>query len=129
MLTVTTGVMLPTMNRVLTEVFAPLSCWVVLSDTPNVVTRVTLPVTTHGVILWTTTDDQIWYALDTTPGPIPPPVGGTLISEFNFVVGGVILGNMLQLFELPDDSLQHELQLVSNGSSPRVLLTALTEIT
>lgn len=127
MQTVWMGAGTPTANVVWGEVYVPQSCSVVLADLPTVVTRVTLPLTTHGVLLWTALE-QIWYAFDDDPGPIPPPVSGTLVAETAFRAGGVLLPGSWQVVMLPDDSLQHTLHLVSLAPSPLVLLTALTEL-
>jgi hypothetical protein len=127
MQTVWDGFGLPTANMVWSEVFVPRSCTVVLSDTPNVITRITLPLTTHGVTMWTALE-QVWYAFDEDPGPIPPVTSGTLIPATAFMAGGVLLPGGWQLLTLPNDSLQHALHLVSRAPSPTVLLTALTEL-
>lgn len=127
MQTVWDGFGLPTANMVWSEVFLPRSCTVVLNDMPGVVMRVTLPVTTHGVTLWTS-QDQVWYAFDEDPGPIPSVAVGTLIAESAFITGGVLMPGGWQLVVLPNDSLQHKLHLVSAAPSPTVLLTALTEL-
>jgi hypothetical protein len=125
--TVWSGYGLPTANMVWSEVFVPRSCTVVLSDTPQVITRVTLPVTTHGVTLWTPMD-QVWYAFDEDPGPIPPPAVGTLVAASAFVAGGVLLPGSWHLLTLPNDGLEHTMHLSSAAPSPLVLLTALTEL-
>ena len=127
MQTVWSGYGLPTVNTVWSEAFVPRSCAVRLSDTPHVVTRVSLPATTHGVLLWTA-QEQVWYAFDDDPGPIPPALGGTVIASSAFMAGGVVLPGTWHVVTLPDDSLPHTVHLVSASPSPTVLVTALTEL-
>jgi hypothetical protein len=114
-------------NTVWSEAFVPRSCTVILSDIPHVVTRVSLPATTHGVLLWTA-QEQVWYAFDEDPGPITLGVQGTLIAATAFVAGGIVLPGGWHVVTLPDDSLPHTVHLVSAAPSPTVLLTALTEL-
>jgi hypothetical protein len=127
MQTVWSGYGLPAMNMVWTDVYVPRSVWVALQDIPQVPTRVALPPTTHGVCLWTP-QDMAWYALDATPGPIPSVVFTTTVPASAFVLGGVVQPGVWHLFAIPDDSLSHELQLVSTVSNALILLTALTEM-
>lgn len=120
-------------NQLWTDVFAQKSFWLILNDTPHVVSRITLPVTTHGVMLWTA-EGEIWYTIGTVgmgvidPGPIPPPAMGTSIPDTAFAPGGVLLSGLSRDIVLPDDGLQHILSLVSPNPSPKVLITAFTEI-
>jgi hypothetical protein len=127
MQTIWNGFGLPPTNLLWNEVFVPQSTWIVLADIPGIVTRITLPPTTHGVALWTA-QAEIWYALDDDPGPIPPPASGTVIGAASFRLGGVLFGSEWHHFTLPDDALPHDVHLVSMEPSPRVVLTAFVEI-
>src|SRR5262245_24645104 len=127
MQTVWQGYGLPATNMLWSEVFVPRSLSVVLHDTAGVITRVTLPLTTHGVTLWTA-EYRIWYAFDEDPGPIVPAASGTLIADTAFMTGAILMPGGWQLLTLPNDGLQHVLHLVSDVSNPLVYLTAMTEL-
>lgn len=105
---------------------ADTSCWMVLTDLPGAKTIVHLPVATRAVRFWTP-DAQIWYALDTAPGPIPAPVTDNQVQATAFRLGDVIMPNATQQVVLPGDQLPHTLQLVSQAIAPLLLLTALVE--
>jgi hypothetical protein len=110
------------------EGLLPLSCAVVLHDTPHIVSLITLPLTTARVLLWTA-QEQLWYAIDGDPGPIPAPVGGTLVAATAFVPGGIVVPGAWHLVLVAAASLPHTLHLVSAAQSPTVFLTAYTEMT
>lgn len=127
MQTLWSGFGLPSTNLVWEDVLVPRSCPIVLPDMPGVVMRVTLPVTTHGVTLWTP-QDQVWYAFDEDPGPIPAAQIGTAIPATAFAAGAVLQPGSAQLLVLPNDSMEHRIHLVSAAPNPLVILTALTEV-
>jgi len=99
---------------------------VILSDTPGVVTQLTLPATAWGLQFWTT-DALIWYSVDALPGPIPPPLPDLIVPADAFAVGGVLVPSLLQVVTLPDDTLTHRLYVVSQTASPTLLVTCLVE--
>ena len=103
----------------------PQSATVVLSDIPSAVLRVTLPTGARQVWLWTTTE-RVWYALDATPGPIPPPVQGGVLPASTFVVGAILMPGQWQALAM-DSTQVHDLYLVSEAMSPTVFLTAWCE--
>lgn len=122
------GFGLPASNMVFTDVFVPKSLpAVVLNDFPGVVSRVALPTTTHFVALWTA-QDEVWYAVDEDPGPIPGLSMGSTIPATAFATGGIVLPGMWHVVAVPDDSLAHTVHLVSAAPSPTVKITAFTEI-
>src|SRR4029453_14365453 len=102
------------------------SLWVMLSDTPGVVTQVTLPPTTRSLQLWAP-DTSLWYSIDFLPGPIPPPLPDLIVAAEAFAVGAVVLPQLLQVVTLPTDTLAHVLYVLSQAASPTVLITAFVE--
>lgn len=120
-------------NQLWTDVFTHQSFWLTLHDMPGIPTRVTLPLGTHGVTLWTA-DAEVWYTWGTVtigiidPGPIPVPVMGGAIPATAFVPGAVLLGGQSRELTLPAEAgMQHMLSLVSNAPNPTVLITAYVE--
>jgi len=106
------------------QVYAPSSTRLVLSDPPGVVTTLTLPLGTLLVRLWSTTGDEVWYAVDTTPGPIPPAQLDPVLPATVFLPGDVLVPGERQYLAVPNDARPHTLQLVSGGANTVVLVTA-----
>jgi hypothetical protein len=129
MQTVWMGLGLPSLASADTEALAglePYSAPVVLSDSPSVVTRVTLPTGTRQV--WLSTPlERVWYALDALPGPIPPPLQGGVLPATIFAPGAILLPGQWQALSM-DSAMAHELSLVSDTMSPTVFLTVWMEI-
>ena len=59
-------------------------------STDSVPMRVTLPMGTRQLWLWTA-EERVWYALDEVPGPIPPPVQGNVLAASIFVPGAILM--------------------------------------
>jgi hypothetical protein len=116
-------------NVLFTAVYDGLSRWIVLSDIPNVVTTVHLPALTAGVQFWTA-EAEVWVALDGAPGPLVPPLQAPTIPADAFLPGLVILPGQWQVLAVSEDTLHdpHTVQLVSQDPSPRVLMTALVQL-
>ena len=115
------------------ETFTPQMGWtakaipLVLSDTPNIPTRITLDSTVRAVRFWTNME-SVRYALDADPEPFPPsPIGDLLIPADAFYLGDVILPNQWHSFFLPNDSEGHTLSLISQDALTRVTLVAYLE--
>ena len=102
------------------------SLWVRLSDTPGVITQLTLPATTRSLQFWST-DASIWYSVDALPGPIPPIVPDLIVPATAFAVGAVVLPSVLLGVTLPTDTLTHVLYLQSQAASPTVLITCVVD--
>lgn len=123
------GLAMPAKNMVLEASYIETSLSVVLSDTIGIATIIHLPATARGLLLHTY-DALIWYAIDATPGPIPPPILGTsVVGEEMFALGGLLFPNLfMPPIALPDDGSLHTVQLTSATTAPLVYVTALVEI-
>jgi hypothetical protein len=97
----------------------------VLPDTPGATLRVTLPVGTRQIWLWTATD-RVWYALDEDPGPIPPPVQGGVLPPTIFAAGAILMPGQWQALVM-ESAMLHALHLVSEAPSPTVYATTYVE--
>jgi|SRR4029077_608853 hypothetical protein len=121
------GFGVPADNCVSTDIFTPRTCCVTLSETPGVVTQVTLSGIAHAVNLWTS-QEVVWYAIDTLPGPIPPPTLATLVDSTAFRPGAVLFPGGWQQCVLPLDGLAHTLNLVSEAPYVTVQIVMLEEM-
>lgn len=126
MQTVWNGLGLLPNNMVWSDAFLQYSVWVVLDPIPGVPKTVRLPVHTHCVQLYLP-EGNCWYALDHAPGPIMPPLQGSIVDDDYFVPGGVVFGGQWHALAIAETEQMHEVQLISATPGLPVLLTVLKE--
>src|SRR5207244_2594121 len=85
----------PERNVITTEVLFAKRRKIQLSATPGVVTPITFPGTVKGVLLWTTAEVGVGYAIDATPNAMGTSLG-TTVDWSEFDLGDILLPNQWQ---------------------------------
>jgi hypothetical protein len=125
--TIWTGLATPNQNIVWEEAYDAKSCVVYLPDIANVPMQIGLPATTNKVYLFSPLA-MIWFGADAKiPGPIPDPIGGTVVGADVFRNGGIVMPGFWTPFTFQDTGTEHALHLVSREPAAVCYITALTE--